>query len=65
MSYPSRFMDEAYINKYLLDKLLASGMYSGDAVIAATAVENNMPLYSSNYKHFKVVDELDLRVFKP
>ena len=22
MSYPSRFMDEAYINKYLLDKLL-------------------------------------------
>ena len=50
---------------YVEQHTLASGMYSGDAVIAATAVENNMALCSSNFKHFKVIEELDLRVFKP
>ena len=50
---------------YVEQHTLASGLFAGDAVIAATAVEFNMALYSANYKHFKVIDELDLRVFKP
>jgi predicted nucleic acid-binding protein len=40
-------------------------MMSGDAIIAATAVENNMTLVSSNIKHFKVIKELLFKGFKP
>ncbi|TES92085.1 MAG: type II toxin-antitoxin system VapC family toxin, partial [Desulfobacteraceae bacterium] len=30
-----------------------------------TAVENNMPLVSSNAKHFKMIKELKLKIFEP
>jgi len=50
---------------YVEEYALSSNMRSGDAIIAATAVENNMILVSSNIKHFKVVSELQLRAFKP
>lgn len=44
---------------------LSSNMRAGDAIIAATATENNMALVSSNIKHFKVIKELQLKGFKP
>jgi hypothetical protein len=44
---------------------LSNGLSAGDALIAATAVENDMPLASGNPKHFKAVKELKLDVFKP
>ena len=50
---------------YVEEYTLSSGLRAGDAIIAATAVENNMPLASSNAKHFKIIKELELRVFKP
>lgn len=50
---------------YIEEYALSSGMRSGDAVIAATAVENNMPLSSSNAKHYKIIKDLSLKVFKP
>ncbi len=50
---------------YVEEYTLSSSMRSGDAIIAATAVENNMKLVSSNAKHFKVVKELQLKAFKP
>ena len=50
---------------YIEEYTLSSGLRSGDAIIAATAVENNLVLASSNSKHFKVVKELQLKVFKP
>jgi len=40
-------------------------MRAGDAIIAATAIENNMTLISSNVKHFKVIKELQFKAFKP
>ncbi len=40
-------------------------MRAGDAIIAATAIENNIMLVSSNVKHFKTVKELMLKTFKP
>lgn len=50
---------------YVEEYALSSNMRVGDALIAATAVENNMMLASSNIKHFKVVNELQLKGFKP
>ena len=50
-----------YIEEYTLD----SGPRSGDAIIAATAVENNMSFVSSNTKHFKMIKDLKLKSFKP
>ena len=50
---------------YIEEYALSSGLRSGDAIIAATAVENNMPLFSSNAKHFKMIKELKLKIFEP
>ena len=50
---------------YIEEYTLSSGIRSGDAIIAATAVENNLPLVSSNVKHFKKIRELQLKSFKP
>jgi len=38
---------------------------AGDAIIAATASENSMPLAAGNARHFKAVKELELKVFRP
>ena len=50
---------------YIEEYTLSSGLRSGDAIIAATAVENSLVLASGNSKHFKVVKELQLKFFKP
>jgi len=50
---------------YVEEYTLSSNLRSGDAIIAATAVENNMILSSSNVKNFKVIKELKLKAFKP
>ena len=50
---------------YLEEYTLSHGLKAGDAIVAATAVENNLTLVSSNAKHFKVIKDLELRVFKP
>jgi len=50
---------------YVEEYALSSNMRAGDAIVAATAVENNMKLVSSNVKHFKVVNELQLKPFRP
>ena len=50
-----------YVEQYAL----SSNMRAGDAIIAATAIENNMPLVSSNMKHFKAVKDLQFKTFNP
>jgi predicted nucleic acid-binding protein len=50
---------------YIEEYTLSSGIRSGDAIIAATAVENSLILVSSNSKHFKIVKDLQLKTFKP
>lgn len=50
---------------YIEEYGLSSGMRAGDAIIAATASENGMPLVTGNAKHFKAVKELELKVFRP
>ena len=50
---------------YVEEYALSSNMRAGDAIIAATAVENNLPLVSSNAKHFKIVKDLQFTLFRP
>jgi predicted nucleic acid-binding protein len=44
---------------------MSHGLRAGDALIAATAAENNLELVTSNAKHFKTIKELRIKVFKP
>jgi predicted nucleic acid-binding protein len=50
---------------YIEEYTLSHGIRAGDAIIAATAVENNMTLVSSDRKHFSSIKDLKLTLFKP
>jgi predicted nucleic acid-binding protein len=50
---------------YVEEYSLSHNIRAGDAIIAATAVENGLSLSSANVKHFKHIKELDLVIFKP
>jgi hypothetical protein len=50
---------------YVEEYGLSAGLHAGDAIIAATAVENALPLMSANAKHFRPIKELELVVFRP
>lgn len=49
---------------YIEEYTLATGIRAGDAIIAATAVENNLSLSTSNKKHFQKIKDLQLKIFK-
>jgi len=49
---------------YMEEYGLKSGLRLGDALIAATAVENNLTLCSGDRKHYRVINELSLKHFK-
>jgi predicted nucleic acid-binding protein len=42
---------------YIEEYSLSNGISAGDALIAATAIENNQMLISGNYKHYKTIHE--------
>ena len=50
---------------YIEEYALSHGLRAGDAIIAATAVENSLSLVSSNIRHFKPIRELKLNPFLP
>ncbi len=50
---------------YVEEYGLGAGMRAGDAIIAATAVENNLPLATGNGKHFRQVKDLEVKLFRP
>ncbi len=50
---------------YIEEYALACHLRAGDALVAATAVENNLSLASSNAKHFLPLKDLKLKVFQP
>jgi len=50
---------------YVAEYTLSHGIRAGDAIIAATATENNLPLCSGNVKHYRPIQELKLKAFRP
>jgi len=50
---------------YVEEYTLSCGLRAGDAIIAATATENDLVLCSANRKHFSPIRDLRLEVFRP
>jgi len=50
---------------YVEEYTLSHNIRATDAIIAASATENDMMLCSGNAKHFKAIQELKFRVFRP
>jgi len=50
---------------YIEEYSLSYGISAADALIAATAIENNNALVSGNAKHYKPIHELHFKQFKP
>jgi hypothetical protein len=50
---------------YMEEYSLRSGMSAGDALVAATAVEQGLPLCTANRKHYRLVQDLELKVLRP
>ena len=50
-----------FVEKYSL----SHSVHLADALIAATAMAQKLPLLSGNGKHFAGIDGLELRAFKP
>jgi predicted nucleic acid-binding protein len=50
---------------YMEQYALPSGLRMADALIAATSVENGLPLLSGDSRHYRAIAGLDLVSFKP
>ena len=50
---------------YMEEYGLKAGMCLADALIAASAVEYHLTLLTGNHKHYKAVNDLDVKAFRP
>lgn len=50
---------------YVEEYALSHAVRAADAIVAATAIEHGLPLATANAKHFRVIQDLELRIFKP
>lgn len=50
---------------YVEEFALSAAMDIPDALIAATATEHGIPLCTANKRHYKVIPDLEIRVFRP
>lgn len=50
---------------YMEEYCLKINMCLADALLASTAVENGIQLYTANKKHYQAINELDVKIFRP
>ena len=50
---------------YMEEYTLKTALYLADALIAATAIEHHLTLCTANRKHYREINELDLKIFRP
>ena len=50
---------------YVEQHYLSHSLQLADALIGATAVSYGIPLFTGNYKHYKIIKGLDVITFKP
>ncbi len=50
---------------YIEEYSLSHGISADDSIIAATAIENNQTLISSNVKHYRSIKDLEFKKFVP
>jgi predicted nucleic acid-binding protein len=50
-----------YIERYYLSHALQLA----DSLVCATAIMNSLPILTGNEKHYRIINDLDLKVFKP
>jgi predicted nucleic acid-binding protein len=50
---------------YMEQHGLKTALGVADALLAATAVENRLTLCTANQKHYKPIDELPIKLFRP
>jgi predicted nucleic acid-binding protein len=61
LTLTSQISDRA--TQLLQDYFLSHGLLIADALIAATAIENNIPLLSKNQRDFRFIKELNLLAY--
>ena len=62
------YIDEEISSKamFLVERhFLSDSMRLADALIASTALTNGIPIMTANDKHYKVVNQLKIKVFRP
>ena len=50
---------------YVEQHYLSHSLQLADALIAATAVSNGFPLLTGNDKHYKMIKNLQIKIFRP
>ena len=48
-----------------MKKHLSHRLELADALIAATALVNGLPILTANDKHYKMIKELEIKKFRP
>jgi len=44
---------------------LSHGLQIADALIASTALSVGLPLFTANDKHYRFIDDLEIKIFRP
>lgn len=50
---------------YVEEHFLAHSLRRGGALIAATSVEHGLPIATANAKHYRIIKELEIELFRP
>lgn len=50
---------------YIERHFLSHSLELADALIGTTAIVNGLPLLTANDKHYKIISEVELKLFRP